>query len=98
MIVAVCQVELHVCEAASLKEKRMVLRSLTDRLRAQGGLSVAEVAFQDTWQRAAIGIAAVGNNAKTLEAVVRRAVECIEEDGRCEILRIDREMERYFDE
>ena len=43
----------------SLKDKRMVLRRLKDRLRALN-VAVAEVAHQDLWQRAGLGIVTVG--------------------------------------
>ena len=42
----------------SLKDKRMVLRRVKDRLRAHN-VAVAEVAHQDLWQRAGLGIVTV---------------------------------------
>jgi uncharacterized protein YlxP (DUF503 family) len=60
MVVGIVRVELHLPAAQSLKDKRQVVRSLKDRLRERVGASVAEVEFQDLWQRAAIGLAVVG--------------------------------------
>jgi uncharacterized protein YlxP (DUF503 family) len=42
----------------SLKDKRMILRRVKDRLRAHN-VAVAEVAHQDLWQRAGLGIVTV---------------------------------------
>jgi uncharacterized protein YlxP (DUF503 family) len=44
--------------ARSLKDKRMVLRRLKDRLGAFN-VAVAEVDHQDLWQRAGIGVVTV---------------------------------------
>ena len=77
MIVGLLSLELHVGGARSLKDKRMVLRSLKDRLRHLN-VAVAELDHQDLWQRAGLGIVTVG----ATEALVRReldaAVEMVE--------------------
>jgi uncharacterized protein YlxP (DUF503 family) len=51
------RIELRVPGARSLKAKRGVLRPLIDDLRKTFGASVAEVGFQDQWQRATVGVA-----------------------------------------
>jgi uncharacterized protein len=45
----------------SLKDKRMVLRRLKDRVGAMN-VAVAEVAHQDVWQRAGLGIVTVASS------------------------------------
>lgn len=45
----------------SLKDKRMVLRRLKDRLGALN-VAVAEVAHQDLWQRAGLGVVTVASS------------------------------------
>ena len=54
MTIALLSVECYLPMAQSLKDKRMVLRRLKDRLRAHN-VAVAEVAHQDLWQRAGLG-------------------------------------------
>ena len=61
MVVGMLHVDMHVPSARSLKEKRAVLRSLKDQLRGHFNIAVAEVDPNDTWQRATVGICAVGN-------------------------------------
>lgn len=61
MFVCALRVEIHIGHSHSLKERRAVLRPLIEGIRNRFGVAVAEVGFQDTWQRAAIGIAAVGS-------------------------------------
>jgi uncharacterized protein len=71
---AVC-FELHVPESRSLKTKRAAIRPIIDGLRHRFKVSVAEVDHQDTWQRAAIGVAVVaesiGHLHEVLDAVER---------------------------
>ena len=59
MVVALLSVALHIPEARSLKDKRMVLRSVKDRLK-KFNVAAAEVEDQDRTDRAVIGIVAVG--------------------------------------
>jgi uncharacterized protein YlxP (DUF503 family) len=66
--VALCLVRLHLPAVGSLKEKRMVLRRLKDRLRQHHNVSVAEVEHQDLWQRTTLGIVGIASAHAPLEA------------------------------
>ena len=72
-VVGLLSIELHMPGARSLKDKRSVLRSLKDRLRKHN-VAVAEVDHQDLWQRARLGVVAIGTGQesvdRTLEGVV----------------------------
>jgi uncharacterized protein YlxP (DUF503 family) len=59
MVVGIARIELHIPAAQSLKDKRQVVRSLKERIRARVQAAVAEVDHQDLWQRAALGVAVV---------------------------------------
>lgn len=61
MTIALLSVELFLPAAQSLKDKRMVLRRLKDRLGAFN-VALAEVAHQDLWQRAGLGIVTVATS------------------------------------
>jgi uncharacterized protein len=56
------RVDLHLGESRSLKAKRAILKPLVEGLRRRFNVAVAEVDHEDTWQRAAIGIAVVANS------------------------------------
>jgi uncharacterized protein len=60
--VAVVRLELHIPTSRSLKEKRAVLRPIVEGLRHRFQISVAEVDYQDKWQRALIGLAVVSHS------------------------------------
>ncbi len=77
MTVALLTVELYLPMSQSLKDKRMVLRRLKDRLGAMN-LSVAEVAHQELWQRAGLAIATVASADQVAEQTLRAALDEIE--------------------
>ena len=56
MLVAVALFELHIEFAESLKDKRMVVKSLVDKLRLRFSLSAAETGLLDVQQSARIGL------------------------------------------
>ena len=60
MFVALLSVEVFLPDAQSLKDKRMSVRRVKDRLKALG-VAAAEVGHLDVWQRAALGVVAIGN-------------------------------------
>ncbi|MGH9414010.1 MAG: DUF503 domain-containing protein [Terriglobales bacterium] len=61
MPVGVVQIEIVLPEAHSLKDRRQLVRGLKDKLRHNFNVSVAELdPRRDLWQRATIGIAAIG--------------------------------------
>ena len=68
MIVGSLRVRLLVRESRSLKDKRQVVRSITDRLRDRFNVSVAEVEAQDHRQLVVLGLAMVSNEAAHLRA------------------------------
>ena len=56
MPVGLLTLEIHISEAQSLKDKRHVLRSLKDRLRAHFNVAVSELDHQEVWQRSRVGV------------------------------------------
>lgn len=62
MPVGLLTLELHIQHAQSLKDKRQVLRSLKDRLRAKFNVAVAELEHHETWQRSVVGVVTLSND------------------------------------
>jgi uncharacterized protein len=75
MPIAYCTLELFLPYSQSLKDKRMVLRKAQDRLRARSKFSIAEVDFQDKWQRAKLAAVTVGADDATLERAMQQFVK-----------------------
>jgi len=78
MVVGVCTLVLHLPFSQSLKDKRKVIKSLKDRLRGRHNISLMEVDAQDLWQRAVLGIAAVGDGRTPLEGLFARILAEVE--------------------
>ena len=76
-IVGLLVVEFHFPEARSLKDKRMVLRSVKDRLR-KFNVAIAETEHQDLWQRAQLGIIAIGNRSDAVNQALGAVVDEID--------------------
>jgi uncharacterized protein len=79
MVVGVCRVSLMVPESHSLKEKRMVLRRIKDRVRNKFNVAIAEVGDQDAWQSAQLGFAVVSNELGFTQSVVQKILGFIED-------------------
>jgi uncharacterized protein YlxP (DUF503 family) len=77
MVVGLLTVEMHVPGARSLKEKRMVLRRVKDRLK-KFNVAVSEVEYQDLWQRAALAIVTVGTDQSFADRELSAACDEIE--------------------
>jgi uncharacterized protein YlxP (DUF503 family) len=66
VVIGLLSVELYIPHAQSLKDNRMVLRSIKDRLK-KFNVAVAEVAHQDVWQRAGLGIVAISTSTEHVD-------------------------------
>ena len=79
--VGVLTLELRLQNAHSLKEKRHVVKSLKDRLRHKFNVAVAEIDYQDLWQRAAVAAVTVSPDrahaASVLQSVEDEAAELL---------------------
>ena len=74
MPVGLLTLELHIADAQSLKDKRQVLRSLKDRLRAHFNVAVAELDFEDTWQRSVVGVVTLSNEEHLVEEALQKVL------------------------
>ena len=61
------ELEIHIPYSQSLKQKRQVINRLRDRIQNQFNVSIAEVAYQEEWQRAGMALVMVGSNRPHLE-------------------------------
>jgi hypothetical protein len=78
MKVLVSRIVLVIPHSASLKDKRMVLKSIKDRVWSKFRASIAEVDELESRQRAVLGLSFVSNDASLLESVMNKTVELIE--------------------
>lgn len=72
MHVGVMRLVLEIPGAQSLKDKRQVVRSFKERVKARVAVSIAEVGFLDKLQLAAFGVAVVSGDAAVCEEILGR--------------------------
>ena len=91
MLVALERFDLRIPACRSLKEKRHVVKTLTNAIRARFPVSVAEVDHHDLWQRTALAVAAVGADQHHLRRVMHEVEKTV--DRWLEVEVIDRRLE-----
>src|SRR6476469_1374238 len=67
---AAVRFDLHIPESRSLKVQRATVRPIVDGLRHRYHLSVAEIGYQDQWQRAELGVAVIAESDGHLREVI----------------------------
>jgi uncharacterized protein YlxP (DUF503 family) len=92
MVVLRMYVQLRLAAATSLKDKRMVLRSVRDRLRNRFNVAVAEVGSQDEWRVIELGIVSVGSDGKVVDAELSAITRFLDSDVRFEMVERDVEF------
>lgn len=76
--IGVMYIRVFIDQARSLKDKRMVLKSLKDRVRAQFNVSVAEVDGEDKWQTATLAVVMAGNDQRYIDSTLQHALALVE--------------------
>ena len=86
MVIGVVSWELHLAGAASLKDKRSVLRSLKDRLHNEFNVAVAETGHHDVWQRAELTACTVATDRRHAASVLSSADRMVSTAPTCRII------------
>ena len=90
MVVTVVTWELTIPGCSSLKEKRMVIRSLKDRMRKKFNVSVAETGHQDVLTRAELSAALVTSHRRFADSVIDKVDRLVDNDRRALIIHMSR--------
>ena len=89
MLVALERFDLRIPACHSLKEKRHVVKTLTNAIRSSLNVCVAVVEHQDLWQRAALGVAAVGAQEYHLRKVLHEVEKLVDRWAEVEVISTD---------
>lgn len=84
MFIGIARFDLFIPNSHSLKEKRQVLRSVSDVVERRFKVAIAEVDYQDLWQRAAFGVSCVAgsmSHCRKVLAEVEKAIGRAAVDG-----------------
>jgi uncharacterized protein YlxP (DUF503 family) len=93
MIVGKLTLEIFLPNATNLKEKRRIVNSLKDNLRNNFKISVAEVDYEDLWQRSKFLIAIASKDHLNLERKIQKIFEFLKDNSEIEITSFKKE---YF--
>jgi uncharacterized protein YlxP (DUF503 family) len=83
--IGILYARLFIPHAQSLKDKRSVLKSLKDRVRAQFNVSVAEAGDLDKWQLSTLALVSVGNDRREIDAALQHLLMFIEKNCPVEV-------------
>lgn len=92
MTVLALRIRLRASWVHSLKEKRMVVKSLLAKLRNVFNVSVAEVDEQDVHQTIVIGVASIVAHSAQADSVSQEIERFIEQNTEAEIVGIEKEI------
>lgn len=79
-------------QSHSLKEKRMVLRRIKDRVRERAHVMLSEVGAQDVWQRAELGCAVASSDRQKALEVIDEVVRVAMSAGGAQIVAIAKDV------
>lgn len=95
MKILVMKVDLRAVYVHSLKEKRMIVKSIIGKLQNKLNVSIREVENQDLHQRISIGIVKLELNSKDSDQSKDKILNFIEENCEAEIIDIESEIINY---
>ncbi len=90
MFVLAQEVDLHLPQSQSLKDKRAVITSMVAGAKRRFGVAVAEVGFQDQRQRALLGFAVVASSERHAAEVMDEVDRFVWSHPEVEVLATER--------
>ncbi len=78
MTIGLLNIDFLVPEARSLKDKRRVLRSVKDQVRARFNCAVAETEHQDLWQRGRLSMVVVSGDSQHANSQLNEILHFVE--------------------
>lgn len=91
MIIGTAQIKLYAPWVSSLKDKRMIIKSMMAKTGHKFNVAIAEVEEQDTHQMIVLGIACVTGSTSHADSILDHVITFIEDHTEAEIISIDRE-------
>lgn len=91
MITGTMIISIHTSWVHSLKEKRMIVKSLCKRIHNKFNVSAAEVDEQDIHQIIVLGISCVAANTSQADSILDHVLQFTEGNTEGEVIKVERE-------
>lgn len=91
-MIATARLTLHIPWSHSLKEKRMVVKSLCAKVSNRFNISIAEIEQQELHQLAVLGFAAVAGDRGQADSIIDHVLDFIEENTEGELVGVERDI------
>ena len=78
MIVGAMTIELFIHDSHSLKGKRKIVKSMIGKVKSKFNVAIAEVGFNDKWQRIELGVSTVGNDRRHINSSLDNVLSFLE--------------------
>ncbi len=75
--IGICQIDLHIENCHSLKERRNIILSLKEKIKNRMNVAICEFGDSDLWQRSQLAIVTCSNTKTMVESTVKKALEFI---------------------
>lgn len=92
MIIGTATIKIHMPWVHSLKEKRMVVKSICAKVRNRFNVSIAEIEEQDIHQIAVFGVAGIAGDKAQADSIIDHVMNFIESNTEGEVVNIEREL------
>ncbi len=92
MLVGTLQIKLHAPYVHSLKEKRMIVKSIMGKVKNKFNVAVSEIAEQDIHQIIVIGIACIADHTGNCDSILDHVISFIEENSEAQMLEVIRDI------
>lgn len=95
MKILIMKITLRASWVHSLKEKRMVVKSLLQKLKNKFNISVSEIENQDIHQTIIIGITGICADSSQSDSTMEHIITFIENNTDAEIINIDKDEDTF---
>lgn len=92
MIIGTAIIKMSAPWCHSLKEKRMVIKSIINKVKHKFNISIAEVDAQDFHQTIVLGIACVSNSTRHANSEIQNIVDFIENNTEADLENVNVEI------
>lgn len=95
MIIGVLELKLHAPYVHSLKEKRMIVRSIIAKLKNTFNISIGETKEQDIHQIIVIGIVALASHSAACDSILDQIIDFVEDNCDAQIIDVFRTTSQF---